>query len=123
AMWRSLMFWRLFGACGVLLLSALGVLGMVIADRVEEYSLGQIENSLRTKAILVREAVRGRPAEQAPLLQTWVVSVRHEIATRITLLAADGRVLADSEEDPRRMENHAGRVEVRAARDQRFGTS
>src|SRR5215467_8509348 len=35
--------------------------------------------------------------------------------TRVTLIARDGTVLADSEADPKTMENHAGRPEVAAA--------
>jgi two-component system phosphate regulon sensor histidine kinase PhoR len=35
--------------------------------------------------------------------------------TRVTIIAHDGVVLADSEADPRTMENHAGRPEVAAA--------
>src|SRR5262249_23783800 len=35
--------------------------------------------------------------------------------TRVTVIARDGTVLADSEADPKSMENHAGRPEVSAA--------
>ena len=35
---------------------------------------------------------------------------------RVTVIAADGAVLADSAEDPRQMENHAGRPEIQDAR-------
>src|SRR5215472_11703787 len=35
--------------------------------------------------------------------------------TRVTIIARDGTVLADSEADPKTMENHAGRPEVAAA--------
>src|SRR5207248_5500831 len=116
-MWRSRLFWRLFGPWAALLLCAIGLPGALLLERVEQYAVGQIEDSLRTKALLVREAVRGLPAEEAPLLQRRMVSLRQEISTRITLLAEDGRVLADSEEEPGVMENHATRPEVRAARD------
>ncbi len=35
--------------------------------------------------------------------------------TRVTLVAADGKVLADSDEDPARMDNHIGRPEISEA--------
>ncbi len=117
------MFWRLFGAFSLLLLSAIVLLGVVIVGRVERHQLEQIEDSLRGKAVLVREAVRNRPADQVPLLQQRMTALRDEIAMRITLLAEDGRVLADSEEDPAEMENHADRPEVRAARRGAFGVA
>src|SRR5436305_1244992 len=121
--WRSTMFWRLFGIYSVLLLSAIGLLGVVIVSRVEQHNLEQIEDTLRAKAVLVREVVRDRPAAQVPLLQPRIKSLRQEIATRITLLAEDGRVLADSDEDPEHMENHANRPEVQAARVSRVGAA
>ena len=122
-MWRSRMFWRLFVTYGLLVLCALGLVGLVIVKQVQRQYLGQIEDSLRAKAVLVREVVRGRPADEASRLQDRVGALRREIATRITLLADDGRVLADSEEDPGAMENHADRPEVRAARAGRFGSA
>ena len=53
-MWRSRMFWRLFGIFSVLLLSAIGLLGWIVDRREEQRDLEQIEENLRTKAILVR---------------------------------------------------------------------
>jgi len=41
---------------------------------------------------------------------------------RVTVVASDGSVLADNEEDPSRMENHADRPEVRAALEGETGT-
>jgi two-component system phosphate regulon sensor histidine kinase PhoR len=122
-MWRSRTFWRLFGAFGVLLLATLGLLGVVIVGRVERHYLEQIEASLRTKAVLVREVARARRGEPARLLQQRVLALRKDIATRVTLVAEDGRVLADSDEDPAHMENHAGRPEIRAAREAGFGSA
>src|SRR5262245_6690231 len=112
AMWRSRMFWRLFGTFGVLILGSTGLLGVGLVNRVEQQYLRQLEASLRTKAVLIQEAVRDQPAEDLPRLQRRVVALRDEIAARITLLAADGRVLADSEEDPANMEKHDTRPEV-----------
>ncbi len=117
------MFWRLFGIYGVLLISAIGLLGVIVVRRVEQHYLQQIEDSLHTKAVLVREVVRNQPADKAPSLQERVGALRQEIATRITLIADDGRVLADSEEEPGRMENHGNRPEVLQARNARFGTA
>lgn len=111
-MWRSRMFWRLLLAYGILILGAVGSVGLVVLNRAEAYFLQQIEESLRTRAVLVREAVIAGPLVP---LQERVRALGREIGTRITLIAADGRVLADSEEDPSRMENHRDRPEVREA--------
>jgi two-component system phosphate regulon sensor histidine kinase PhoR len=110
------MFWRLFGTFAALILLAIGGLGLVIGHRVEAHELQRIEATLRSKAILVEEAVRGRATDPATL-QQQVVGLRQKTATRITLIADDGTVLADSDEDPAHMENHADRPELVAARE------
>ncbi len=46
-----------------------------------------------------------------------------EINTRITVIAPDGLVLADSKEDPREMDNHRWRPEIVHALEGRTGTS
>ena len=44
-------------------------------------------------------------------------------STRLTVILASGKVLGDSEEDPRRMDNHADRPEIREAMQGRVGVS
>src|SRR5262249_5957343 len=122
-MWRFRTFWRLFGASSVLLLAAIGLLGAVIVGRVERHTLEHIAESLRARALLVADTVRDRSGEQNVRLQPQIAALGHEIATRITLIASDGRVLADSEEAPRHMENHGNQPEVLEARANRFGTA
>ncbi|HEV3255536.1 MAG TPA: ATP-binding protein [Gemmataceae bacterium] len=112
-MWRSRMFWRLFSTYGILLLSAIGLLGVVIVGRVERHYLEQIEEDLHTRAVLVGQVVHTRRGAQEPPLQQGIKTLGQETATHITLLAEDGKVLADSEHDPQTMENHANRPEVR----------
>src|SRR5262249_52734919 len=104
-MWRSSMFWRLFGTYGVLLIVAISSLGFVIVGRAERHYLKLVEDGLRARALLVHEVVLDRPAEKMSLLQARIRVLRQEIATRITLIARDGRVLADSDEDAASMGN------------------
>ena len=48
-------------------------------------------------------------------LKQLASSVGHTMGVRLTLILPDGRVLADTRDDPARMENHAHRPEVAAA--------
>src|SRR5262249_18389734 len=75
------------------------------------------------KALLVQEVVRDKTAAQLPLLRQRVAALRDKMATRVTLLDAQGTVLADSHEEPERMENHADRPEVQEAGGAPFGTA
>jgi two-component system phosphate regulon sensor histidine kinase PhoR len=52
----------------------------------------------------------GQPEDVAPLKE-WVGQIAASGA-RVTVITADGRVLADSQSDPQTMENHATRPEV-----------
>jgi two-component system phosphate regulon sensor histidine kinase PhoR len=54
-----------------------------------------------------------RPADAAALRE-WVAKMASSGA-RVTVIMADGLVLADSQSDPQTMENHAGRPEIREA--------
>src|SRR5262249_7345075 len=73
--------------------------------------------------ILVEEIIRSLPADRADELQARIASLPKDVEVRITLIDAQGKVLADSAEDPARMENHANRPEVIAARTDGFGSS
>jgi two-component system phosphate regulon sensor histidine kinase PhoR len=53
------------------------------------------------------------PAVRASL-RDWVAKMAAS-NVRVTVIASDGQVLADSQSDPRTMENHAGRPEIRDA--------
>jgi two-component system phosphate regulon sensor histidine kinase PhoR len=116
------MFWQLFGAYGLLVLGAIGALGIVIVNRVEQYERHAVEENLRTRAVLVHAAVRDRLNDE-PALQKEVSALGQAIQTRITVIAEpDGRVLADSESEPKQMKPHDQRPEVNMARGSRgFG--
>src|SRR5262249_49006008 len=113
-------FWRLFLTSSALIVAAIGLLGFVIVGRVEQHSLEQIKETLTARAQLVRQVVRERPAAG---LQERIADLGQEIRTRVTLIAADGSVLAESEETPVQMKTHGDRPEVQSARANRFGTA
>jgi two-component system phosphate regulon sensor histidine kinase PhoR len=122
-MWRSRMFWRLFGWQAGLLLAAIGLLGLVIYGRVQNYHLQHVEDRLRARAEMLSEVVRAHHDEPARNLQERIRALGHRLDTRLTVIDDAGRVLADSQDDPNRMENHAHRPEVQVARTQGFGAS
>jgi two-component system, OmpR family, phosphate regulon sensor histidine kinase PhoR len=52
--------------------------------------------------------------ENLDRMNRWVAEIGSSGA-RVTVIASDGQVLADSQSDPRSMENHAGRPEIQDA--------
>src|SRR5882762_8436676 len=97
--WHSRNYWRLLGTYGLLVLTSIGLLGIIVLGRVEQHFLLQVEDSLRIRVALLGHWVRNEKA--AAQLQDRVAQLGHETAARITLLSEDGTVLADSEKDPR----------------------
>ncbi len=80
-------------------------------DYVEERAAG-LEHMARLLEGQVLPYVTGAAAGD---LEAFVTSVGRDTATRITVIAADGTVLADSEKEPRDMENHFFRPEIQAS--------
>jgi two-component system phosphate regulon sensor histidine kinase PhoR len=124
-MWHSRSFWRLFLSFGLLWIGSVAVLGLIIVARVENAFLEQTQEQLRARAAFVREMVHGRSDAEVRALQKQIEALDKETGTRITLIADDGTVLADSQLDPqsRSIDNHADRDEVRQAREQGTGVS
>lgn len=116
--------WRLYASyAGLVVLT--GVLTGFFVDRqVEESLIQEMEAALRDKTVLV-----GPFAEEAfgdgrtHALAEDVGRLARESGTRLTLILPDGEVLADSDEDPDAMDNHASRPEVRQALETPFGSS
>jgi len=91
------------------------------------FEAGAAHQLQETLAILAPLTAGEIEAAQTPRdLEAWARAVSGGSALRLTLIAADGRVLADSARTPEqvlRMENHAGRPEVVQARAAGAGSS
>ena len=93
--------------------------GLILASsfsRIREFYIDSATRDLKNLGISIE-------ASAAPLvtagnlrdLDGLVKRIGKEIQTRITIIAPDGLVLADSEADPRHMENHRTRTEIAQA--------
>lgn len=106
----------------LLLVTAFGmvVMGLYVTNALETHSLESLKSGLETEARLLHDAIAPALARQAPPEQVQELAERYgaKLRARVTVIAEDGVVLADSERDlegVRRMENHAARPEVRTA--------
>jgi len=80
----------------------------------------ELKNLAYTLNLKVLPLVEARDYKR---LDSLVKEVGKNTNTRITIIAPDGRVLADSEMDPHLMENHSNRPEVIQAKTKGFGKS
>jgi two-component system, OmpR family, phosphate regulon sensor histidine kinase PhoR len=98
----------------ILMLSAASLLAFSDAFR-DMYRQTLFEN-LKEIAYPVREsATRALERGDSAHLEAAVRQLGKELKTRITVIDSGGKVLADSDESPQSMENHANRPEVRDA--------
>jgi len=106
----------------LVVVTALGmaVMGLYVTNALETHSLESLTSGLVTEAGLLHDAIAPVLASSAPQERVQELALKYgtELRARVTVIAEDGKVLADSERDlegVRRMENHSARPEVRAA--------
>ncbi len=109
---KSRLFWRL----GLIYMALL----LMVLVAVDSYTVQAIRHDYIQSAIDRLQAlgrlVDGRPPSTKDLseLHAWTAWMAQSGA-RCTVVALDGKVLADSERDPSQMENHSSRAEIKAA--------
>lgn len=108
--WKLLLLYVGFSAIFIL------VVAWLIVGRYEPLLYQQQERRLldvcRTARVVVSEALLRGDIE---FLRREVADLARETGLRVTVIAADGRVYADSSGSPEEMDNHLDRVEVREA--------
>jgi len=113
---RSL-YWKITVPFILLVLVGMGVLGIYLVNTIRNSETGQLETQLEVEgnliAVISRSGFTGNGASGE--LDSIAKSLGRELNTRITLIAPDGTVLGDTEEDPADMQNHASRPEIVAA--------
>jgi two-component system phosphate regulon sensor histidine kinase PhoR len=119
---------KLMAALAALVAVTVLASGYVAERNLREREMGLIERSLRERSELVGELVAGIPFESGATAQLDERARRAAAASRarITLIAPDGSVVADSDVAPAdlvRVENHGDRREVRAALEGRVESS
>ena len=116
---RRNLFWKLALTFFGLLLSVLLAVDF-FAERAlrhdyERATFAQLATIARfAQAQLPQPAAISTQPEQLGALRNWAAQIGQNGA-RVTVIAANGQVLADSESDTSTMENHADRPEVREA--------
>jgi len=108
------------GAVAALVLVVVAISGVFAERALRDRELSRVGTALEEQAALVRELVRGIPlrAAEAPRLDLLADRTGAASQLRVTLIAADGSLVGDSDVPLDRLagvENHASRPEVRAA--------
>ena len=81
---------------------------------IRDYYIDTLATNLKNLCLTLEKVITpffitGTGMEQ---MDKYIKALGKKIQTRITIIKADGTVLADTEKDPKRMENHRERPEV-----------
>ncbi len=104
----------------LIILISFGFVAFFLEKVFEKNTMQEIKASLRTQADLISGQIPAESLirEDIPRLGAFVAQLKDKTDCRITIVSAQGKVLADSQEtlaQIKDMENHAKRPEIRAA--------
>lgn len=109
------LFWQILPACvGISLLTTL-LVAWLSTTTGRTFFIDHLKLEIRERALLLEPTITILSKGTEERLHEFVRQTGRRAGTRITVIDADGAVLADSSEDPALMDNHAGRPEVAPA--------
>ena len=113
---RQRLIWQFYPPFLLIILIALLAVTWVFSQSLSRFYKQETQRGLEAQATIVADQVTGflLTGDEQPL---DILSKRlgQESGTRLTVILPDGRVVADSEHTPVKMDNHANRPEIRAA--------
>jgi len=115
--------WRIAIPLIILIVVSMGMLGIYLTNSVRNSQLNNLRFQLEQEAKITAEATLPSLLGQGDSPDVLAKKLGREIDTRITIIASDGTVLGDSDENLSTMENHATRPEVKDALSSGLGES
>ncbi|HEU5401995.1 MAG TPA: ATP-binding protein [Terriglobales bacterium] len=110
---RSQVFFKLVAAFVLVIAAATLTIDIAVRRSWETSLREEIQRSLQEKTLMFADRIRNAPPGAD--MEKIARDVSRESGARVTIIRADGLVLADSNANPNEMENHATRPEFIAA--------
>jgi len=107
--------WRITIPIIILIIASMLTLGIYLTSSIRNSQLDNLRFHLEQEAKITAEASIPALLNEGDTPDILAKKLGKEIDTRVTIIASDGTVLGDSDENPATMENHANRPEVKAA--------
>jgi two-component system phosphate regulon sensor histidine kinase PhoR len=105
---------RIFSTFFALLAAVLLGIGLIIADIMKNTYMDMVRSQLsETADIIIKTVDKKSMLKNSNELQNYIHHYYSNHDPRITIILSNGKVLADSDRDPHKMENHSNRPEFR----------
>ena len=116
-------FWQIFPAALLIIISSIFATTWYGTQMIRSFYYHEMQEDIGDRALLLRPHIVQLLHNNRTQLQEFCRQTGRAATTRITVIARDGRVLADSNEDPAQMDNHGNRPEVETAMTGLMGAS
>ena len=117
---RSPIFRKLLGSAFLLIALTLAVLDFYLTRYTSRHEVQEVVQRLTSVATVLTAELPDLPPEQ---MEGWAKSASARAQCRVTIIDPEGVVLAESDQDPKKMENHANRPEIQTAYMNRVGSA
>jgi len=120
---RKKLLYQLFSSYLTIIVISVVILVWFTNRSLQDFYYQQKSIDLKARAILVQYDITAEALENPARLAAICRNLGETTQTRITIISPDGRVLADSHEDPSLMDNHGDRPEIISAFNGETGTA
>lgn len=120
---RRPLFWQIFPVSLLISLCTVLAVSWYATTTFKKFYYDQMVEDIEARALLLEQKILDLILESPDALQKFCRQAGRRAHTRITVVAPDGVVLADSNEDPQRMERHGKRPEITQAYSGQTGSS
>ncbi|SDO87098.1 sensor histidine kinase [Desulforhopalus singaporensis] len=110
------LIWQIFPTSVLIILLGIAAVGWYGSTILYEFYLQQTESDLEARGRLISQQIYELVnSERSGGLRDYCIALGRDTGTRITVIDSTGKVLADSNEDPGKMDNHRHRQEIEKA--------
>ncbi len=117
---RKTLFWKIFLSFSSILILYTTFILTLYFPLIRGIYIEAISQELRKVGLILEDQLKG-PLVSGKEVQSRVKEWGKKLHLRITVILPDGKVIADSEASPEKMENHSHRPEIRQAYRGRIG--